>query len=88
MIGEVNGELRENNIKEVALGSMDVIALYSSIDQRMAPGVGAEDIIQGEVEYRGMDVQIAGIFLATVWTRTRQVKEGIAEGEDGPDIYE
>ena len=58
--------------------SMDVIALYPSLDQTEAASVVAEEIIYSGVVYEGADVQLAAVYLAIVLSKERQAKEGIA----------
>ena len=61
-----NCKLKEEKVKEMALGLMNGIALFPSIDQRKAAKFVAEDIIASEVEYCEIEVLMAGIYLATI----------------------
>ena len=76
-ITDTNKSLREERVESIALGSMDVVALYPSIDQVLSAKIVAETIIESEIEYVGVDMSMAGIYLATIWTKERLRKEGI-----------
>ena len=50
----------------MAIRSMDVVALYPSLDQEESARIVAESIIESDVQYDGVDYDIAGVYLATV----------------------
>ena len=64
-------------MREVALGSMDVISLYPSIDQIEAAMVVAKEILAREFKYCGIDDKVIRLYLATEQGNDWQVKEGI-----------
>ena len=37
----------------------------------------AETVLESEVTYAGVDYDIAGVYLATIWDKSRLRKEGI-----------
>ena len=76
-IAEANKELEGGYVRDLALGSMDVVALYPSLDQEESARIVAEHIAESEVDFGGIDFDIAGVYLATVWSKERQKKEGI-----------
>ena len=76
-IEEANKVLAEKGVKEISLGSMDVVGLYPSLDQEESARIVAESIMESEVDIEGMDLDIAGVYLATVWDKERQKREGV-----------
>ena len=77
MIAEANQKLSVDNVRDVALGSMDVVALYPSLDQDEFAKIVADHIMESEVDFAGVDFDIAGVYLATVWSKERQKREGV-----------
>ena len=65
--------------KDLAIGSMDVKALYSSLNIGTAAKVVAEKIVKSEIEYAGADMSVAGAYLASVMIREKHTKEVIAK---------
>ena len=64
-------------MSDVALGSMDVVALYLSLEQDESARIVADHIMESEVDFAGVDFDIAGVYLATVWSKERQKREGV-----------
>ena len=60
------------------VGSLDVEALYPSIDQKEGPRIVAEEVFKSKVQYKNIDYHLAAVYLAITMDRQRQVKEGIA----------
>ena len=77
MIGEANKVLERQDTKEIAQGLMDVVGLYPPIDQKEVARVVGEESVDSRVEYKDMNPRLAGIYLATVWSKEKQIKEGI-----------
>ena len=77
-IEEANIKLRNEKVETVALGSMDVKALYPSLRIKAAAKVVAEEIMKAEIDYQGVDYNAAGSYLATVLPKERHTKEGVA----------
>ena len=76
-IEEANKILAEKGVNDISLGSMDVVALYPSLDQEESAKIVAESIMESEIDIEGMDLDIAGVYLATVWDKERQQREGV-----------
>lgn len=76
-ISDANQRLRSEGVSDIALGSMDFIALYPSLDQTKSAEIVAEALVGSEVKYSGVDLDIAGVYLANVWDKNRLKKEGI-----------
>ena len=96
-IQETNTKLEEGRIKDIVVGSLDVEALYPSIDQIQGPRIVAEEVMKSPLKFDNIDTHLLGVYLATVLTKERQIKEGIskllpirkAEGKRGrkPNIH-
>ena len=72
-IEDANIKLKEGKVESMAIGSMDVKTLYPWLSIKEAAKVVAEEII-----YQGVDMRIAGAYLATVLPKERQSREGLA----------
>ena len=66
MISEANTRLKKEGVSDLALGSMDVVALYLSLDQKRSAEIVAEAIMESDVKYCGVDMDMAGVYLATI----------------------
>ena len=77
-IKEANAMLEKEGAREIMLGSLDVEALYPSIDQKEGPRIVAEEILKSKVKFHNINYHLAAVYLAVTLDRTRQVKEGIA----------
>ena len=77
-VEEASVKLREERVQELVIGSMDVRALYPSLDIEASARIVSEEIIKSEIEYRGVDIKLAGVYLATALSKERQSREGIA----------
>ena len=64
-------------MRDITLGLKYVVVLYPSIDQTVAAKVVMEEIVDNNTKYCGIDEKVAGVYLAVVIDRDRQVKEGI-----------
>ena len=51
IIKETNNRLREEKVKDVLVGSLDVEALYPSIDQIQGPKIVAEEVLKSSLQY-------------------------------------
>ena len=70
-IEEVNAKLRDSGAQDIALGSMDIKALYLSLRIKEAVKVVADEILKAEVDYIDSDMKVAGAYLATVLPKER-----------------
>ena len=68
-ISEANERLRKEIVKDIALGSMDLVALYPSLDQTKSAEIVAEAIMGSDVVYCGVDYYMAGVYLANIWDK-------------------
>ena len=50
-ITDTNRNLKDEGILDIALGSMDVVALYPSLDQKESAAIVAEAIIESDIKY-------------------------------------
>ena len=79
------------------MGSLDVEALYPSIDQVKGPRIVAEEVQRSPLKFEGLDTHLLGVYLGTVVPKVRQIREGIfkllptrkAEGKRGrrPNVH-
>ena len=92
-----NQDLRLRKIKEGVLASIDVEALFPSIDQKVSARMVAKELVRNGVKYQGADVNLAAQYLDSCMSRERLRQEGIAhlipkrkaEGKRGrrPTVY-
>ena len=79
MIEETNIKLEEGRIKDILVGSLDVEALYPSIDQKEGPRIVADEILKSPLKFESVDTHILGVYLATVMDKERQGKLKVRE---------
>ena len=79
MIQETNCKLREGNINNFVVGSLDVEALYPSIDQVQGPEIVAQEIIKSSLTFENVDEHLLGVYLAVTFGKERSVREGVWE---------
>ena len=60
MIADANVRLMAEGVKDITLGSMDMVTLNIS---KMV----ADYVLESEVKYTRVELNIAGVYLATVW---------------------
>ena len=60
------------------VGSMDVEALYPSIDQKEGPRIVAEEVRKSKVNFSNVNFHLAAVYLGVVMDKPRQIREGIA----------
>ena len=77
-IKEANLELKKEEAKEIMVGSLDVEALYPSIDQKEGPRIVAQEILKSKVKFENINYHLAAVYLAVTLDKARQEKEGIA----------
>ena len=77
-ISEANSRLEREGIKEVMVGSLDVEALYPSIDQKEGPRIVAREVLKSNVDIGNINYHLAVVYLGTTMSRARQVREGVA----------
>ena len=73
-IEEANKILAEKGVKDISLGSMGVVVLYPSLDQEESARIVAESIMESEVDIEGVDLDIAGVYLAIIRKSLKQAK--------------
>ena len=61
MIQETNSKLKEGRISDFVVGSLDVEALYPSIDQIQGPKIVAEEVRKSTLKFEGVDDHLLGI---------------------------
>ena len=79
-IKEANVRLQSPEMlqKEVMVGSMDVTALYPSIDQVSSAKIVREEYLRSDIEVENIDWRAASLYLALTVDRQELVREGIA----------
>ena len=77
-IQEANERLKDKEPGKVAVGSMDVTALYPSIDQEMSPNYVKEEYFESDFEIEDVDRRSVSLYLALTCGRQELVREGIA----------
>ena len=73
-----NQDLRLRKIKEGVLASIDVEALFPSIDQKVSARMVAKELVRNGVKYQGADINLAAQYLDSCMSRERLRQEGIA----------
>ena len=76
-IEEANQRLQDEQVQDLMVGSLDVVALYPSIDQKVGARIVAEEMLRNGVRYRGVDIHKAVRYLAATMTDERIAKEGL-----------
>lgn len=77
-IRDTNKRLEDNTKSDLMGESMDVEALHPSVDQLEGARMVAEEVLKSKIEYKGVDVRKAAVYLVSTMSKTRQQKEGIA----------
>ena len=93
-IEEANQRMEREGVKDVMVGSLDVVSLYPSIDQEMGARIVAEELINNGVRYQGVDIQKAARYLAASLSKERIKLEGVghllpgrrAQGKQGRNL--
>ena len=75
---EANSKLKEEGTKKVMVGSLDVEALYPSIDQKEGPRIVAQEVLKSKIDIENINYHLAVVYLGTTMNRARQVREGVA----------
>ena len=96
-IEDTNEKLANLKIQDAVVGSLDVIALYPSIDQVEGPKTVAQEIRKSHLKFENIDLHLLGVYLGTRLSKERLRKEGVthliprrkAEGKPGrrPTIH-
>ena len=76
-INETNESLGDIRLEEVAVGSMDVTALYLSIYQRLSARLVKEEYIESDFEVEDIHGKAGYLYLALNISRQELVREGI-----------
>ena len=77
-ISEANSRFEIEGTKEVMVGSLDVEALYPSIDQKEGPRIVAMEVLKSKIDISNINYHLAVVYLGTTMSRARQVREGVA----------
>ena len=77
-IKEANVILEKEKVQEIMLGSLDVEALYPSIDQREGPRLVSEEIRKSKLKFENIDYQLAAVYLGSTLTPERLAREGVS----------
>ena len=72
-----NQKLRDRATGQIIVGSMDMEALYPSVDKEEGARIVAEEELRSKIEFKGADVRKAVTYLAVTLDKARQRKEGI-----------
>ena len=76
-IEEGNNVLKEKELRDGDLASMDVEALFPSIYQKVSARLVAKKLIKNKVRYQGTDVVLATHYLDSCMSKERLREEGI-----------
>ena len=60
------------------VGSLDVEALYPSIDQKEGPRIVSQEVLKSKIDIKNVNYHLAIVYLETTMDRVRQIEEGIA----------
>ena len=74
---EAEVEIREQGLTESMVGSLDVRALYPSLDHEGTAAMVATFVEESEVNIQGVDWRAAQVFIASNMTRKEVVKQGL-----------
>ena len=74
---DANRRMEEEQVRDVMVGSMDVVALYPSIDQKVGAQIVAEELVRNQVTYKGVDMEKVVQYLAATMSAERQAAEGV-----------
>ena len=56
---------KREELQDVAVGSMDVVTLYPSLDQKTIPRIVSKEVENSLVRCEEANLHIAGVFLVT-----------------------
>ena len=76
-IQETNVTLEQQKVEDCLVASMDVEALYPSIDQVAASKIVKEEYIRSDVEVKDVDWRMVALYLAVTVPEEELVREGI-----------
>ena len=76
-IEDCNTRLLLNPSRNIMVGSMDVVALYPSIDQRLGARIVAEEFLKSGIEVQGVDYRAASIYLSVNVHKDELQREGL-----------
>ena len=76
-IKEANLKMKEKEVNECVIGSMDVEALYPSLDQRLSAKIVKEEYIKSDVEIAEVDWKIVALYLAVTASKEELIRDGI-----------
>ena len=96
-VEQANQDLKLRNVMEGFLASINVEALFPSINQKVSARMVARELVRNGVRYQGADVELATHYLDSCMSKERLKQEGIAhliskrktEGKRGrrPTVY-
>ena len=73
-ISEANLELKKDGAKKIMVGSLDVEALYPSIDQKEGPRIVSEEVLKSKVKFQNINYHLAAVYLGTTMDKGRQIR--------------
>ena len=76
-IKEANEILEKYCVKEIRIGTVDLVALYPSIDQREGPRLVSKEVRKSSMNYENINYHLAAVYLGSTMTIERQIKEGM-----------
>ena len=76
-ITAANQKLEKKETGETLVGSMDVCALYPSLNQKVSAKIVEEEMMRNGVRYQGVNTRLATHYLLANMDKERQRKEGI-----------
>ena len=76
--------MEREGITEVVIGSLDVVALYPSIDQEEGPKIVADEIRKSDLKYENVDMHLIGVYLGTMMNDSDLKKQPVVRGENQP----
>ena len=77
-IKEANSRLKQEGARRVIVGSLNVEALYPSIDQKEGPRMVAEEVRKSKINFKNIDFHLATVYLGVTMDRQRQIREAVA----------
>ena len=55
-----------------------LVSLHLSLDQMESARIIADKVMASDIKYSGIDMDIAGVYLALVWIQEFQMREGVS----------
>lgn len=77
MIKSTNLRLENEGVKNVVIGSLDVIALYPSISQTEGLKIITEEVMKSQIDYENVDMHLCGLYIDMMLTKDELRREGL-----------